>query len=58
MILQIFIIGWMVFGAYIYWHNYGNSDICSTSFNNYMWIRLICGLAYSALKLYTIYIYR
>jgi hypothetical protein len=57
-VLQIFIIGWMVFGAYIYWHNYGNSDVCSTSFNRYMWIRLIAGLAGCALKLYTIYIYR
>jgi hypothetical protein len=58
MVLQIFIIGWMVFGAYIYWHNYGNSNICSASFNSYMWVRLSCGLLACALKLYTIYIYR
>jgi hypothetical protein len=58
LIVQIFIIGWTIFGAYIYWHNYGNSDICSASFNKYMWVRLIAGLCGCALKLFTIYMFR
>lgn len=54
--VQIFIIGWMVVGTYIYWHNYTSSHICSKSINSYIWIRLICGLAICILKLYTIYL--
>lgn len=57
-LIVIFIFAWTIFGSYIYWHNYYQSNICSNNFNYYMFINLITMIIVFFIKLVLIFYYK